>query len=384
MNRRAALKKQILRYLLLRRRATRPELVALTGTRAATVFEAIGELKEAGLVAEPERRGKSTGRRAPGLVISPNCFHTLGVQLHPSGGIGVVIDGSGRMIGECRTEAEFRGGLGEVKRAVLLLLQQLRDRAGDDWAAVRGLGFTGMNMERDPVRPGSIPVWRDADAIRYLEGVSGLPAGVWPERMVRAKWEYQRLPGEHSESVFHLSAACGFEGGFIRNGEYFAGDSGRAMEIGHLTVDPAGPLCDCGRRGCLDAVAGMAALERSVAAARVAGVDLGGMPEPFSMAAFAEFVGKNPAVRAVAEELCRNLGRALGAVVTLLDPGRIVISGEMTRLGDFLLESLRRELESHCCPETARKLRITLAQSADTDTARGVAMMMREKLLLES
>ena len=151
MNRRAALKQQILRHLLLHRRATRPELVALTGTRAATVFAAIGELKEAGWVVEPERRGKSTGRRAPGLEISPNCVHTLGVQLRSSGWVGVILDGSGRVIGECRAEAEFRGGLDGVKREILLLLQKLRDRAGDGWASVRGVGFAlpeRMSAER--------------------------------------------------------------------------------------------------------------------------------------------------------------------------------------------------------------------------------------------
>ena len=63
MSRRGELKRQLLRHLLLHGRATRPELVAMTGIRAATVFEAIDELKAENLIDEPERRGTKTGRR---------------------------------------------------------------------------------------------------------------------------------------------------------------------------------------------------------------------------------------------------------------------------------------------------------------------------------
>ena len=65
MSRRNELKQILLRHLLLYGKATRPELVNLTGIRAATVFEAIDELKAEGIIQEPERKGKKTGRKAP-------------------------------------------------------------------------------------------------------------------------------------------------------------------------------------------------------------------------------------------------------------------------------------------------------------------------------
>ena len=102
------------------------------------------------------------------------------------------------------------------------------------------------------------------------------------------------------------------------------------------------------------------------------------------MTDFAEYAAKNKGVRIIADELCRDVGQALSAVVMMLNPERIVISGEMTLLGDFLLDSLRRELELRCFPESLENLRLSLSRLADTDTARGAALMMREKLLLES
>ena len=388
MSRRDDLKKTILRHLLLHRRATRPELVALTGIRAATVFEAIAELKSARLVVEPERRGKRTGRRAPGLEIAPESFCTLGVELRPSGCIGVIIDGAGEELFSHRVSGESASSLEEVKCCLLSLLQNLREQAADDWKRVRGLGFADPGLvdvsRRFSIRAVNVPGWRDLETGKYLDSVSGLPAMVWPETMVKTRMEYLKLIDEAPESIFHLSTDGGIGGGFIKQGRLYIGHSGRAMEIGHLTVDPDGPRCRCGNRGCLEAVAGADALTEKLAAARRSGIDLGGMPERFSMADLAEFAAKNKGVRIIADELCRDVGQALSAVVMMLNPERIVISGEMTLLGDFLLDSLRRELELRCFPEALENLRLSLSRLSDTDTARGAALMMREKLLLES
>lgn len=387
MSRRNELKNQILKHLLFHGRATRPELVALTGTRAATVFEAIGELKDEGLICEPERRGKRTGRRAPELNIDPDCCHVLGVELRPDGCIGVIVDAAGNILHKYRTSAESRNTLDEVKQEILFLLQKLREKSSDQWHLVKGLGFADPGLvdvyKRFSIRAVNVPGWRELETGRYLEGVSGLASGVWPEAMVKTFLEYLKTIDEKPESIFHLATDGGIGGGFIKNGELFIGNSSRAMEIGHLTVDPSGPRCRCGNCGCLEAVAGSAALAEKVAEARRAGVDLGGLPEKFSMKSFADHSMKNKGVRIIADELCRDLGQALSAVVMMLNPERIVISGEFIRLGDFLLDSLRRELELRCFPEAVRRLKISLSELDTFDTAFGAAIMMRNAVLLK-
>ncbi len=388
MSRRCELKRDILQYLLFHEKATRPELVALTETRAATVFEAIGELKEEKIISEPERRGKRTGRRAPELSISPDCCWMIGVELRPDCCIGVVVDACGNILYQARTDAESRNSLDEVKQEIMFLLQMLREQIGDQWQMVKALGFADPGLvdvpRRYSIRAVNVPGWQELETGRYLDGISGLKSGVWPEAMVKTFGEYLKLFSEDPESIFHLATDNGIGGGFIKNGELFIGNSGRAMEIGHLMVDPAGPRCRCGNCGCLEAVAGKDALKSKLASARLAGVDLGSMPENFSMAEFAEFSAKNKGVRIIADELCRDLGQALSAVVMMLNPERIVISGEFTLLGDFLLDSLRRELELRCFPEAVRRLKISLSQLAETDTARTAALLMRNKILLES
>ena len=174
MSRRSELKKDILKHLLFHGKATRPELVALTGIRAATVFEAIGELKDEHLVSEPERRGKRTGRRAPELSIAPGSCWSVGVELRPDCCIGVVVDACGNVMFQAETDAEFRDSLDGVKQEIMLLLQMLREMAGDSWRMVRGLGFADPGLvdvaRRYSIRAVNVPGWQELDTGSYLEG----------------------------------------------------------------------------------------------------------------------------------------------------------------------------------------------------------------------
>lgn len=386
MSRRQELKQTLLRHLLLYGRATRPELVALTGIRAATVFEAIDELKSGKLIIEPERRGKKTGRRAPELCCAADCCHTVGVELRLSGCTGVIVNACGETVHCVEHPASGRSNLLEVKHEILEVLQHLRDLASDQWHLVRGLGFADpglVDIERNySIRAVNIPAWQEVETGKMLSTASGLPSAVWPEAMVKTRMEFLRRLPDAPESIFNFVTDEGIGGGFIKKGELFVGSSGRAMEIGHLVVRPGGVRCQCGNCGCLESVASPAGLAEKIAESRVAGVDLGGLPENFTMKTFAEFALRNRGVRIIADELCRDLGNALSVAVMLLNPEMIVISGQFASLGDFLTDSLRRELELRCFPEAVRELKIEISTLQLSDTAIGAAMMMRDKILL--
>ncbi len=386
MSRRDELKQILLRHLLLYGRSTRPELVALTGIRAATVFEAIDELKTEGIVQEPERRGKKTGRRAPELSCAADCCHIIGVELNLTGCIGVIINAVGEVVHCVEHPAGERGSLIEVKHEILEILQHLRDLAGENWHLVRGLGFADpglVDIEKNcSIRAVNIPAWQELETGKMLSNACGLPAQIWPEAMVKTRMEFiQRLP-DAPESIFNFVTEDGIGGGFIKKGELFIGSSGRAMEIGHIVVRPGGARCQCGNCGCLESVASPAGLAEKIAESRAAGVDLGGLPENFSMEIFAEFAARNRGVRIIADELCRDLGNALSVAVMLLNPEMIVISGKFASLGSFLTDSLRRELELRCFPEAVNELKIEISTLSPSDTARGAAMMMRDRVLL--
>ena len=385
MNRREHLQKLILRRLLLYGRTTRPELVALTGCRAATVFEAIDALKASGMVVEPERRGKKTGRRAPELECNRACACFIGIELKQDGIIAVATDCAGDILEDCeeRPAAPFASPA-DAKSGILRCISELRRQLGEKWASVRGIGFADPGVvdiaNGVSVRAVNFPGWENIAVGEWLSRECGLPAGVWTRQLVKTRMEYiTRLP-EAPESLFHLGTSGGIGGGFIKGGRLFVGSTLHEMEAGHLVVDRNGPVCSCGSRGCLEAVAGNAAIKELVREAIRNGVDTELTEENFSIRRFVECSHRDKAARLIAGEVSENIGRALASVVTLLNPAMIVVSGELVGMGSLLTGAIRRTLEENCFADAINRLKLELSTLEAADTARGAAMMMRDRV----
>ena len=381
---RSIFRSEILKILMRCGEITRPELVEQTGIRAATVFEAVDFLKREGIISEPARNGKRTGRRAPKLVFSPDHFWTVGIDFQVKRTIGTVID----LSGESRLAEEFPAGdrksLAACRNEILAILCRLREKAGSDWSRVRGIGLADpglVDVERGvSIRAVNVPGWENVRTGEWLAGETGA-AGVWPEGMVKTFMEYLVRGREMRGSLFHLGMDDGIGGGFIKNCECFIGDTHQAMEIGHIVIDPDGPLCQCGNRGCLEALAGENGIRRRIQEAIINGVDTTLNLENFSLRGFAECAKSDKAAHIIASEVSDSIGRALAVVVALLNPSVIVLSGELTGLDQLLLDSIRRVLNLSCFPGAVQNLKLEFSRLDKLDTARGAAILMRNRLL---
>jgi predicted NBD/HSP70 family sugar kinase len=386
MSRKDELRRRILKYFLLRGKATRPELVEYTGVRAATVFEVIDELKTCGFLIEPGRRGKRTGRKAPDLALHGAAGYWLGVDFRREGSAGIIIDGCGNVV--CREELSCdRRDLNDCRREIGELIRRLRKSAGKEWELVSGIGFADPGVV-DPNNAVSrkavnIPGWENTATGQWLEGEFHLPVGIWPETMIKTRMEYMLRMPDVPESIFLLTLDEGVGGGFIRNGELFAGSSGCGMEIGHLVIEPAGPMCKCGNRGCVEALVGENGIRQKMEEALRSGMQSALHMEKFDLGTFLEAVHTDKAARIVADQVCENIGQALSAVVTLLNPAMIVFGGRLSKLDQVLLSGVRRVLELNCFADALQDLRLELARSDEFDTARGAALRMRDKIWLE-
>jgi len=386
MSRKTELRKEILAYILQHGKATRPELVEYTGSRAATVFEVIDNLKAAGVLVEPERKGKKTGRRAPELEVRSSAGYWLGIDFRTRGSAGVIVDAAGIVLYREELTCERRN-LNDCRREIGELVRRLKNDAGEKWELVAGIGFAdpgAVDVGRGvSLRAVNVPGWENAATGAWLEGEFHRPVSIWPEPMIKTRMEYMLRQPEPPESIFLLTLDDGVGGGFIRNGELFIGSTGQGMEIGHLVIDPAGPVCKCGNRGCVEALVGEAAIRALVRQKKLSGAATQLDPETFTIEEFLQAVQQDKAIRIVADELCKNIGRALSAVVTLLNPALIVFSGELTQLGAILLDGVRRVLEINCFADAVKDLKLEFARSDRFDTARGAAIRMRDTVWLE-
>ncbi|MCD6365859.1 MAG: ROK family protein, partial [Planctomycetes bacterium] len=293
--------------------------------------------------------------------------------------------------GDLRASVALRSGNGKDihagKREILEAIAELRRKAGDDWSRVLGIGFSDPGIvdinAGVALRAVNIDGWRDVELRRWLGEVTGLDSVIYPAMSARAYIEYLSLGAERPRSLFLLELATGIGGGLVHNGEIFTGDSSCAMEVGHIVVQPDGPLCHCGNRGCLEALIGSAGIARRVRELLDNGVRTELRRENFSIAFFVRCVQEQDKVAcALALEACEYVGAALATVLSILNPSMIVLTGPLAMLGDFLTTTIERVLPLRCMPAALNGLNVRVSTLPQEATALGAAMLMREKAML--
>jgi glucokinase len=205
-----------------------------------------------------------------------------------------------------------------------------------------------------------VPGWENTPLRRLLQDAFRAPAAVDNDANVAALGEYRYGSGRGVHSLLYLTISTGVGGGWILDGHIWRGHDGMAGEIGHTVVDPQGPLCLCGKHGCVERLASgpylaadaQAALraepERDSLLRHLAGEDLQAMSG--QLVAEAAVQG-DP----LAQELLRRsawaVGVAVGNAANLVNPQRFILGGGVTKSGDFWWDTVRRLARRTALPE---------------------------------
>ena len=226
--------------------------------------------------------------------------------------------------------------------------------AESDIAAV-GVGLPGLvDLDGAVHYAPNLPGFVGVPARERLAATSPVPVIVDNDANVAALGEAVHGAGRGHREVLVVTLGTGIGGGLIIDGEVHRGAHGFSAEIGHFTVDPAGPPCACGAVGHWEAIASGTALGRRArewaargdapsVLARVAGVVEAVTGHEAGRAAAA---GEADGL-AILTEHARAVAVGLGGLVNILDPEVIVISGGLVELGDLLLDPLRAALPEH-------------------------------------
>ena len=387
MSRKNYIRQEILKQLCRSGQLTRADFVRRTGVRAATVFEVIDGLKDESIISEQKRKGKKTGRISPAISFNMDYFWMMGIDFQFNKTIGVITDLNGENIASAEMPGLARNGLDACCKEISAVIRMLKDQVGASWSQVKGIGFADPGMvdiERGmSLKAVNIAGWENFDTAGWLERETGIAAClVMPETLVGTFMEYYSRFPEQPASIFRLNTGTGIGGGFIKDGNLFVGDSYRGMEIGHLMIQPDGPLCQCGNRGCLEAIAGESGIRRRVEELIANGVSTELKNGPFSIGRFCELAKSDKAARMLAHDISAKISSALCTVVALLNPAAIIAAGELAGLGDILLQTITRDLSLHCMPGSVDKLSVQISTLDEYSTAQGAALLIREKLLL--
>jgi glucokinase len=166
-----------------------------------------------------------------------------------------------------------------------------------------------------------------------------------------------------------MVVSTGVGGGIILGGARIDGSSGNAGHIGHVVVEPDGPRCDCGGRGCLEAIA------RGPAIAAYA-VELGWRGEPTAVAVAEGARGGDAACQESFARAGRAAGRAIASTVAVLDVEVVAIGGGVAQAGDLFFEPLRAEFAQRAGMEFVRRCRIVPAELGRAAGLAGAAALV--------
>ncbi len=272
---------------------------------------------------------------------------SIGVDVGGTKVLAMAVDRTGRRIGnEARRPTPT--GQSPLLDTIVGVITEVRASVGDDEAVAIGLGVPGLvdSDGRLAVGP-NLPGITEVPFRSELEGRLSLPVQVDNDANC-ATWAEVRLGAARgADEAFMVTLGTGIGGGIVTGGQLQRGAHGFAGEPGHMVVDPAGPPCPCGRRGCWERFASGSGLGRLARDAAESGkgrrlVELAGHPE----AVRGEHVTRAAQEGdAEALEVFRQFGwwAALGIanLVNILDPGIVVVGGGLVEAGEIVLSPIR-------------------------------------------
>ncbi|MEV4309874.1 ROK family transcriptional regulator [Nonomuraea sp. NPDC049624] len=357
---------------------TRTELVQLTGLARSTVSLRLDALLRHRWVLPADEAISSGGRPAAMFAFNRTARLVLAADLGVTHERVAITDLGGTVLAERTADAPIGEGpeatLGRLARTFADLL----DESGRDLADVCGAGIglpgpveypTGR-----PVNPPLMPGWDRFPVPEWLGERLGVPVFVDNDVNIMALGE-QRAGRQATGQLVFVKIGTGIGCGVISDGRLHRGAQGAAGDIGHIRVATADDdvLCHCGNVGCLEALAGGAAL-----AARISAT---GVPAAGGRDVVALLRAGNRDAAQLVRQAGREIGDVLATIVNFFNPAAIVIGGDLADAGEHLLAGVREAIYKRSLPLATQHLRIQVSELGDRAGVIGAAVMVLEHVL---
>jgi glucokinase len=245
---------------------------------------------------------------------------------------------------------------------------------GEQPSAV-GIGCGGpMDRSAGRVSPLNIPAWRDFPLRDRVADVLHAPVVLHNDAVAMALGEQHYGAGRGRSAFLGIVVSTGVGGGLVLDGRVFSGRTGNAGHLGHVVVDPAGPRCACGGRGCLEAIARGPAMVAWAQEQGWSATDADGR------ALVAAAQRGDPVALAALTRGGQALGVAIASVAAVVDLDGVAVGGGLANAGDLLLGPAREACARHAGLDFIRGLPIDVAHRVDDAGLVGAAALALDAL----
>ena len=371
---------RIVDFLRVNGTASRAELSRRTGLSRSTVSTLVTDLQRRGIVVE--QPGQFAGEGQPGrpaalLQLDPSAGAAIGVDFDHDLVRVAVSDLSRIVLAEATVRFDVdHDAVGALDLAGDLVDELLAEVGiGRDRVIGTGMALAGpIDHKRAALHKSTVlPGWVDIDAGVELERRVGTTVYVDNDANLGALAEVTLGAGRNARFAAYIQIGSGVGAGMVVDGRPYRGARGTAGEIGHVVVDPQGPLCRCGNRGCLETVTSTGALVGLINASRGRDLTVQEMIE--------EALNGDAGCRRAITDAGQVVGRVVAGLVNLFSPEMVVIGGDLGEAGELLLEPLREAVKRDALPEAATGLEIVageLGERANLLGALALVLMQSE------
>ncbi len=391
----SATEAEIVRALRKKGQISRTQVSDITGWSKAKTSTEIRSLINKGYLVEYDE-GISDGGRKPKLLrFNDSLGYVLGIDIGATNIDIILADVSGNVLQVVSQPADVRQSPQEVLNQAIVLIKHVLQMQGSraDQILGIGVGVPGpVDFSRGVlVAPPLMPDWENYSIRAFLK--AEFPSAfvvVDNDVNLMALGELRYGDAIGLDHFIFIKIGTGIGSGIVSNGKIHRGANGCAGDIGHICVDKQGPICKCGNRGCLEAMAaGPAIAEKARLAAENGESDLllrlmnennGIMTPELVSAACREG-------NAVALEIIRGSGQMIGDVlaslVNFFNPSHIFVAGGISNFGNHLLVAIRRAVLRRSLPLATTSLQINFSRMGASAGNMGVVALALEYLFVD-
>ncbi|MDA0180075.1 ROK family protein [Solirubrobacter phytolaccae] len=348
---------------------TRAELGARAGLTRSPVGLALAALDDHGFIEQRVEAEGGMGRPPMRIYLAGDAGYSLSLELVDQGLRGSLFDLTGAERQALELPLAVAADPGAVLDAATTLVEDLIAGSQVDRGAVFGVGVVGAGLGD----------WPGSALATALQQRVELPVQVENDANAGAIGEHRFGAGRGCDDLLYLRLSPTIGIGLIINGNLYRGVSGIAGELGHISLGGTGPLCECGNRGCVEALAGSRAIVGDVHGAAHGDV---------STVVRAARAGDRRAQRALTDA-ATVVGEGLAAAIGLLNPARVVVGGELAAAGPLVMAPLEAAIHRRAFPAAADAARLVVGElgpraellGASTLHLPGLAASLVERLL---
>jgi predicted NBD/HSP70 family sugar kinase len=359
---------------------SRTDLARLSGLSAATITGITADFIDIGLIFEKEEGDSSGGRRPILLAVNPRGGFTVGLKLTEENVIGALTDLQATVIADHSSRLKTRSPSNAIDTMANVVQELLQvGSIEEDKLLGVGIGMAGIvHAAQGVLHHSPIFGWRDVPIKELLQERLGVPVYIDNDVNTLTLTEKWFGAGQGIDHFLTVTIGRGVGLGIVLNGQLYRGAYGGAGEFGHTVIDPDGPPCACGKRGCLETYTSDPGLLRLAAEAASRGELDVVVDTTDALIQLAE--GGDLTVRAIYEQAGNVLGIGLANLINLLSPQLIIISGEGVRAREWIFDAIQNAIAENVMPGLEKGTEIRIDVWDDDAWARGAASLVLKEL----